>query len=85
MKYCTYREVHTGNYNCPYASVVNNSIVCNSSEDCYSEDYRKKYLIGDLKDLNNLYGKVVYDLLDELSTTIPVDFNPDLPDEDYPF
>lgn len=85
MKYCTYREVHTGNYNCPYASVVNNSIVCNSSEDCYSEDYRKKYLIGDLKDLNNLYGKVVYDLLDELSTTKLVDFNPNLPDEDYPF
>lgn len=85
MKYCTYRDVHTGNYDCPYASVVNNSIVCNSSEDCHSEDYRKKYLIGDLKELEKLYGKAVLDVLNRSLTTIPVDYDYDLPDEEYPF
>lgn len=73
MKYCTYRDVHTGNYDCPYASVVNNSIVCNSTEDCHSVDYRKKYLTGDLEDLNKLYGKAVFDVLKRLLTTIFVD------------
>lgn len=36
MKYCFYRNVATGAYNCPYASVVNNTICCTSSEKCYS-------------------------------------------------
>lgn len=85
MKYCTYRDVHTGNYDCPYASVVNNSIVCNSSEECHSFDYRKKYLIGDLRELERLYGKAVFDVLNGSLTTIPVDYDYDLPDEDYPF
>lgn len=36
MKYCFYRDVATGAYNCPYASVVNNTICCTSIEKCHS-------------------------------------------------
>ena len=29
LAYCRYHDVATGVYECPYAEVVNNSIVCN--------------------------------------------------------
>lgn len=32
MTYCLNHDVATGNYDCPYADVVNNSICCNCNE-----------------------------------------------------
>ena len=32
MRYCLYRDVHTGKYDCNYADVVNNTVVCTSKE-----------------------------------------------------
>lgn len=69
MNYCTYRDVFTGKYDCPYATVVNNSAVCTSKECKNSSDYyRRYYLLGDIP-----------------KPTIPVDWDPNLADEDYPF
>ena len=46
MNYCTYREVMTGNYDCPYATVVNNSVVCTSKE-CNHSDSMKNQFLGE--------------------------------------
>lgn len=83
MNYCTYRDVFTSNYDCPYATVVNNSVMCKSKECMYNGgDYAKKHLIGMSEDevykhfkchSGAVYGKSVYDLL------------ANMPDEAFPF
>ena len=46
MKYCAYHDVMTGKYDCNYATVVNNSIVCTSKECTHGCDYNRDYFIG---------------------------------------
>ena len=54
------------------ADVVNNSVMCESKECMYNGgDYAKRHLIGMDLVVNNL--------------TIPVDWDPNLSEEDYPF
>lgn len=49
MRYCFYRDVHTGKYDCNYADVVNNTVVCTSKECKYGSE---------------LYGKSVYEIFE---------------------
>lgn len=79
--FCKNHDVACGNYNCNYADVVNNTIVCNAKicnhQSTYTpikltNDNEKDYREAKLK-IGSVYGKSVYDLLSNMS------------DEDYPF
>ena len=66
MNYCTYRDVFTGNYDCPYATVVNNSVVCTSKE-CNHSDSMKNQFLGETDreryfklHSGSVYGNTVY-------------------------
>lgn len=66
MNYCTYRDVMTGNYNCPYATVVNNSVVCTSKECGHNGSMRNQFLGESECERNfklhsgSVYGNTVY-------------------------
>lgn len=69
MNYCTYREVMTGNYDCPYATVVNNSVVCTSKECNYSVSMKNQFLGESDRERYfklhsaSLYGNTVYRII----------------------
>lgn len=80
--YCHNHDVATGNYDCPYAGVVNNSITCSSKECCYNSMHIKftSSSANAILDYNYckthlgaVYGKSVYNLLSNM------------PDETFPF
>lgn len=50
MKYCFYRDVATGAYNCPYASVVNNTICCTGQECNYMGIHENQVVDNSLDD-----------------------------------
>ena len=70
MNYCYNRDVATGNYDCPYAGVVNNSITC-SSKECGYSSYTFKCKSA------SLYGKAVTSIYEKSLN--------DEDDVDYPF
>lgn len=74
--FCKNHDVACGNYDCNYADIVNNTIICNA-KNC---NHQSIYTSRKLNDYNecklrsgSIYGKTVYDLLSNMS------------DEDYPF
>ena len=70
LPFCKNHEVACGNYDCNYADVVNNTIIC-TAKTC---NYQSIYSPIKLKLYSSsVYGKSVYDLLSNKS------------DEDYPF
>ena len=56
LSYCRYHDVATGKYDCPYAEVVNNSIVCNST--CM---YNSKYSDREIKYENSIGDEEIVD------------------------
>lgn len=83
MNYCTYHDVMTGKYDCNYATVVNNTVVCTSKECEHGGDYLKEHLIG-LSDEEaakrcKLYSASLYG-----DTVMSLVVN-NLPDEAFPF
>lgn len=75
MKYCYNHDVATGNYDCPYADIVNNTICC-TVESCwyqfnkYADPLNKSMVVNNLtkEEMCKLhsgavYGKTVMDLV----------------------
>lgn len=73
MNYCYNRDVATGNYDCPYADVVNNSIMC-TTKSCwyqynkYADPLNKSMVVN-----NSLEDE------DDVCFSCPY-FNPEAPD-----
>lgn len=68
--FCKNYQVACGSYNCNYADVVNNTLIC-TAKSC---NYQSIYTPIKLKlHSGSVYGKTVYDLISGMS------------DEDYPF
>lgn len=83
MKYCAYHDVMTGKYDCNYATVVNNSIVCTSKECTHGCDYKRDHFIGiseeEVVKRCKLYSASLYG-----DTVMKLVVN-NLPDEAFPF
>lgn len=80
MVHCYNHDVATGNYNCPYADLINNTICCTSHE-CIYNGITKKSVVNNLTKeemcklhLGAVYGKTVMDLVVN-----------NLPDDKFPF
>lgn len=78
--YCSNRDVATGNYDCPYATTVMNTICCTGHECNHKGIYEKPVVNNLTKEQmcklhsGAVYGKTVMDLVVN-----------NLPDEEFPF
>lgn len=80
MKYCFYRDVATGAYNCPYASVVNNTICCTSTEKCHSVTQPEGiYPIHTLQHMIPIFNPTPYE---DIAANLLAN---SLPDDKFPF
>lgn len=91
--YCSNRDVATGNYDCPYATTVVNTICCTGHECNYRGIYEKPVVNNLTKEemcklhSGSVYGKTVIDLVvdnslddeDDVCLSCPY-FNPKAPD-----
>lgn len=74
--YCSNRDVATGKYDCPYADVVNNSIVCTSKECNYSVSIEKPVVN------NSRFAMFTPTPYEDIASNLLAN---SLPDEAFPF
>ena len=91
--YCSNRDVATGNYDCPYATTVMNTICCTGHE-CNQKGIYEKPVVNNLTKelmfklhLGAVYGKSVFDMInptpyEDIAANLLAN---SLKDEDYPF
>lgn len=81
--YCSNRDVATGNYDCPYATTVMNTICCTALE-CNHKGIYEKPVVNNTKEemfklhSGSVYGNTVYRIIlgEDISH---------LPDDAFPF